>query len=277
VPDNKNHHYVPRFYLKNFSNHGGRTINLFNIKRRISVRNARLRQQCCEAYFYGKTPEIEKIFEDLENTVSRTISNILSTFTVPPRHSKEYAELLIYLIVQHQRTKTAAEECDEVSDQMCKIMLRKDPELDAETLAYLNHVKIVTTNPTAMPMLIAVRIFPLALDLEAKVISNRSNEPFITSDNPVVFYNQYMENFQGASCTGLASLGLQLFLPLSSKIMLHFYDPSVYRIRINDSNVCEISNDAESLKFNELQWFNARENVYYSSQSTPISISCNDS
>ena len=93
------------------------------------------------------------------------------------------------------------------------------------------------------------------------------------SDNPVMFYNQYMENFRGASCTGLASLGLQLFLPLSSRVMLHFYDPNIYRIRTNNSNVCEVSNDAETLKFNELQWLNARENVYYSSQAKPISIS----
>ena len=50
------------------------------------------------------------------------------------------------------------------------------------------------------------------------------------------------------------------------------YDPAVYRIRPDKSGICEIRADAEALKFNQLQWLEALENVYYSNETTLTSI-----
>jgi len=112
----------------------------------------------------------------------------------------------------------------------------------------------------------------VAFDLEAKIICNESKEPFITSDNPVVYYNQYMENCQTISCTALGSRGLQIFFPISPHIMIHLYDARVYQVGSDKSDCCSIYGDAEVRKLNELQWLDAPENVYYSNAISPDSI-----
>ena len=65
MPSNKKHHYVPRFYLKNFSC-DSRSISLFNIKAQKIVAEASLKSQCYRDYFYGKEPTIEKALGDME-------------------------------------------------------------------------------------------------------------------------------------------------------------------------------------------------------------------
>ena len=56
--------------------------------------------------------------------------------------------------------------------------------------------------------------------------------------------------------------------------MLHLYDSSVYIVGKKGTQVIEITNDAEALKLNELQWMNALDHVYFSnlSQSNSIQI-----
>lgn len=56
--DNKKHHYVPRFYLKQFSSKPNR-INIYNIKQKIFIEDAGLKNQCYKNRFYGADNELE--------------------------------------------------------------------------------------------------------------------------------------------------------------------------------------------------------------------------
>jgi hypothetical protein len=51
MPDNKKHHYVPQFYLRNFG--VGSSISLFDIQRRRHIPRATIPGQCQRAYLYG--------------------------------------------------------------------------------------------------------------------------------------------------------------------------------------------------------------------------------
>ena len=97
-----------------------------------------------------------------------------------------------------------------------------------------------------------------------KVLVNRTDVEFITSDNPVVIYNQC---FEGADASnggngGLANTGLQIFLPLSAGHLLVFYDKKVYKIGRKKSGYCEVSTKDDIRQFNDLQYLNCVENLY---------------
>jgi hypothetical protein len=273
MPENKNQHYVPELYFKLFSD-DGRYINLFNLKRRKTIPSVSIKDQCSEDYFYGKGPgqdgklTIEGSFALLEHTVAKIIHSILETQQVPIKRSKQYFELLFYIVSQHNRTKHEADEADEITDQMARVWLQKNETLSS----ILKNVRIGLKNPTAFGLYSAATSWPLALDLEAKLICNESREAFVFSDHPVVYYNQYMESRDERSFVGLAARGLQIFFPLSPSCLLHLYDGGVYRVGSEKHTCCKIYDAAEVRKLNELQWVNALENVYYSSSSTEDSI-----
>ena len=63
-----------------------------------------------------------------------------------------------------------------------------------------------------------------------------------------------------------------MFFPISPNIMIYLYDAGVYRLEAGKSDCCEVYDNAEALKLNELQWLSALGNVYYSSKVSRDSI-----
>ncbi|MGO9121663.1 MAG: DUF4238 domain-containing protein [Desulfomonilaceae bacterium] len=269
MAEKKKQHYVPKWYLKKFSIDGGDKINLFNVNQQKPIPAVPIKDQCYEEYYYGKDLKQENAFEKLEDAVARTVRCIEDSKELPPKMSEEYLVLFFYILSQDNRTKRAGEQQNEMTNKMWRTILRDNKELSAA----LQHWKIVEKIPTALPLYATATTWPLGFDLKMKIVVNKTKEGFITSDSPVVRYNQYMENFQAASCTGLASHGLQIFFPISPQSMLFLYDSSVYRVGKNGCDFCEDLADAEAIKLNELQWLNALENVYYSDETNLDSIS----
>ena len=66
----RKHHYVPRFYLRNFAATGGRNIHLFNIPLGRNILNASLRNQCYSARFYRDNPIIEHALAKIEGAAA---------------------------------------------------------------------------------------------------------------------------------------------------------------------------------------------------------------
>lgn len=261
MPEHKMQHYVPQFYLKNFSNEDGHTINLYHIKSGKLIFDASPRHQCVEPYFYGTDPVVEKGFGDIEGKAAALIREMLDELRLPPVRSEDAVLMLVFVLALRNRTARSAEEVKFFTDMTAKAMLRGHPqakELDPEKWRQEPEI------PVGMALQRCGMIWPVGLDLESKLIRNESNEPFITSDHPVVFYNQYMEGFTDLSYTGLACKGLQVFLPISPTAMFHMYDPWVYSFDNGRSDVCTVHDDAEALKLNELQWLSALEHVYFS-------------
>ena len=60
MAQNKNQHYIPKFYFKQFSQNG-KTICVFNISKELSIENAPITGQCSKDYFYSKNIEVEKL------------------------------------------------------------------------------------------------------------------------------------------------------------------------------------------------------------------------
>ncbi len=106
--------------------------------------------------------------------------------------------------------------------------------------------------------------FWLAMDLKFKLIVNKSSTRFLTSDNPVFIYNQYLEHKKHKSGHyGLLTKGLQLFLPISPHHAIVFYDEWAYKVGDKKRNKVEITNSSEADQFNKMQLINCNENMYF--------------
>jgi hypothetical protein len=61
LAENKKQHYVPKFYLKYFSNNEeGKSIGVYNLKVGKFIRYSNLENQAFENYFYGKNLQMKK-------------------------------------------------------------------------------------------------------------------------------------------------------------------------------------------------------------------------
>lgn len=261
MPEKKRQHYVPQFYLRRFSIQSeGRNLGIFNLKSNRFILSGSLKEQAARPYFYGTDLRAETILGGVESTAAPVLGRIVKELTLPARYSTEHLTLVVFTLFQHARTLSVVAEQNELLDKMVKTIYSKDSRVSDE----LENLKIVSNNPIDLPLRIAARGYILALDLEYKLIVNSTNVPFITSDNPVVFYNQFLErrNWPGGM-TGLACKGLQIVFPISPSQVLVLYDPAVYQIGPSSKSTINISDRSDVFALNRLQVLNALQNLYF--------------
>lgn len=259
MPDNKKHHFVPKFYLKLFSE-DGLSINLFNMRRRKKIISASLRNQCYRDYFYGKEPTGEKALSQIEGAAANAIRRIIETKEIPALTSTDRTTLLLYIMVQYSRTGYRADALDEMADNFFKYMLQH--KLSEETK---DSVKIGFKEPGSFGVAMAMDLYVLLIDLQWLLVEASDGQEFITSDAPVVLYNQFFNDVKHGSNTGVATKGLQIFFPLSPKLMLVLYDDDVYRTETTPKNTVLVKKipDADIVEINKLQFVSAYENFYF--------------
>lgn len=268
VAEHKKHHYVPRFYLKLFSENG-RSINLFNIRTQRSVLDGALKNQCYRDYFYGKDPQIEKSLSLVEGQISQILNKVHSKNILPDRGSPDHITLLMYILIQHARTAYSAEMYDEQADKIIKHLVAPKLEGMNYSSERIASVRVTLENPARFALSVAAPHYPLLVDLKLKLIRATGAHEFITSDNPVVFYNQFLSFRKLASNTGLVSKGLLIFFPISPKQLIILYDGAVYGVGSKSCNVINISDLSEVEQINRLQFVSASENIYYFDKSFP--------
>jgi hypothetical protein len=259
---NKKHHYVPQFYLRNFSS-DNKSIALYSMGADRLIARASIKKQCQEAYLYGNDGHRERALTLLEGEVATIFRKLLNTSMLPPKSSAENQVLILYIVTQHARTIYAAEEYEENYDNMKKYLLRPTLPQEGMALQDLDKVRFVPDDPVGRVLEATIRGYPLLLDLRGIVLENRTDVGFITSDNPVVLYNQLLEERRFAGNTGFQSVGLQVYLPVSANIAVLYYDRDVYGVgRRNPSSIL-VRNPVDVKQLNALQFLNASENVYF--------------
>lgn len=257
----RENHFVPGFYLRQFSR-DGRSIDLFNFARMNSVRGASIRGQCSRRNLYSFAPGLEQVLSGLENEAAGAIRTLRASARVPAPGSDEWKALIVFVVFQKLRTRAAGDRNDVSTDYFAKLWARADPELgkdDPDTY------RIVNEHPVALSLLQVPRIVDTASDLELHLFVNETSLPFVTSDDPVVLHNSYCEGIDYFGVLGWGCSGIQVFWPVSPRELLLIYDSSVYRVGRVDPNNREtcLAETAEVRLLNSLQILNAHHNVYY--------------
>lgn len=261
MPENKNQHYVPGFYLKRFSpDDEKKLIGIWNVSRERKLVGASLKDQCSRDYFYGKDLILEKTFGNLETLTAKLLRNTDETYTLPPQCSEEHCLLLMHLATQWTRTKYMRDAMDEMSDKFMANLHRIDEQ---EGERYQDEFDLHVGNPVHLSIQIAAETFPLILDLDYKILVNRTECEFVTSDNPVVFYNQLFSFDESKSNTGLTVKGLQIFFPIDPEKALLFYDAGVYSVGRRNQQIVDVLNPQDVDQVNTLQMSNCQNNVYF--------------
>jgi len=259
MPQNKKHHYVPRFYLKRFST-DGKTINLLNLKNKKKVLSASLKKQCYRSYFYGHGQEVEAILGDLEGIAAIVLQLIDREQQPPTPGSEAYLLLVIYVLMQHGRTAHSADTLNEINDRLLKQILR--PRAQAKGID-VTRVAIGLDEVGRYSTGMAMQYYPLLLDLEARLVRNDTCVELVTSDNPVVLYNQLLEFRKWGNNTGLMAKGLQIFFPIGPSTLLFLFDSGVYSVPGRHKRVVSMVRARDIHELNALQVCSAAENIYF--------------
>ena len=259
MPQNKRQHYVPRFYLKRFSP-DGKSINIWNLSSKRKIISTSLKDQCYKDYFYGKQLDVEKGLSINEGQMATILKIIDKRCDLPPILSPEHLAIILYVTMQHGRTKYAADQVDEMNDQIFKHLHRQPLKSEGIDIDQFN---ITIQDAQLITLGIVVHSYPLLLDLDYKLLLNKTDVEFVTSDNPLVLYNQLFSFRKFASNTGLTQKGLQIFLPISPKSALIFYDPDVYAVGKRREITVDIGLARDVYEINTLQMCSALNCVYF--------------
>lgn len=259
MPENKRHHFVPKFYLKRFSK-DGKSIDIFNIPNQKLISGGKLKTQCFRDYLYGKEPDFEHNLANLEGVAATILCRLGDTAFSPTQNSQEWFDLLLYIIVQHSRTVAAINDLDQMTDSLLKRFLSHEPKF-AERDPSKFRIRMKDSSQLAVSY--GAMALPLATDLSLKILRSPKSNAFITSDNPIVYYNRLLEDDSLHSHCGIACKGLMIFAPISPQVTLLFYDKDVYNVGSSTERRLLVLRSDDVEQINGLQYVSADENVYF--------------
>jgi hypothetical protein len=226
MTDKKNQHYLPQFYLRNFSYNGNKKqIGIFNLKNEFFFNMSAIKNQGSKNFFYGYDGLIEDSLSDIEYLLSNTIKNILDTERIPHKRMPHQINLLHFIALTDLRNPMTMEKIKGSWNGINNSMLKMHSKANtSEFLPKYNHDEVIKLALSEVPLVVENMA-----DLNFKLLINNTLVPFISSDYPIVKYNQYLEekNWKHGK-TGYGNTGLQIFIPLNSRIMILFYDAMIY-------------------------------------------------
>ena len=256
----RENHFVPQFYLRNFSS-DGRCVNLFNFKLGHAIMGASIKHQCSRRNFYGFAPELESALAGLEAATANVVRKIRVARALPAHGSPDWQTLLTFIVFQKLRTTNAGRMDDVMTDYFAKVWLEGNPELKHIDP---NSFEMRNVYPVAIPLSVAGDLISVAGDLRLHLFVSDSGRKFLTSDDPVVAHNQYCEGINYRGVTGWNCRGLQIFWPISPVELLLLFDPVVYKVDRSHKgqHVTRLATSEDVDQMNALQILNAHHNVY---------------
>ena len=259
--DKKNQHYIPKFYLRNFSFQGNNNqIGVYNIVNEKFIERAKLKTQGSKNFFYGSDGVIEESLADIEGRLSQTLKVLIGTAKLPQKGSQDHFDLMAFIALTDMRNPVRINGIKNMVIEMTNRLKEIDPSIQTEKFfPELNHEEAI-----GLSLGNTLEIAKIITDLEYKLFINSTNKPFITSDYPAVKYNQFLEAKKWpGSKTGYGVTGLQIFFPLNSKIAIFLYDSGIYKVGYRKQSTYEVTNPSDIDKINVLQFINCFDTIFF--------------
>ncbi len=253
----KQQHYIPKFYLKNFANEKKR-FNIINVKKIDYIEDIPYLSQFKEKYFYDYDNKIENQLNKLETTWSIIINKIISG-VFPNNEEKQI--LKQFALYQRNRTLYRSNELLEISwqSELLKLEMQYKIKLDEERKKELK--KLFINNFPYKTIVESLNLIKknekIIDDLDVAIIKYNTKLKLISSDNPIVHYN----NFDMKS-VGYNNAGLIIFFPISSELLCVIYDSKMYPF-LNNKTIINNNNEYEVKYLNYYQILNSNTFVFY--------------
>jgi hypothetical protein len=257
-------HFVSRFYLRNF-NPGPigkevKSIAFYDLKRKVHVAHASIAHECQRRYLYGQDLVLENAFAQLESRVAPIFKEIIRSNKRPKMLSEDYFHFLSFLVFQYLKTPAHGKQINLMATIAMRIMTKGAKEFEGiDTSKY----EVKNNMPEVFGLGQAREMIPLLGDLCMKIFVNKTDVEFTTSDAPVVFFNQWCQEWPLGGNVGVISMGLQIFFPISNCQMIVLYDSDVYVAGKGDQ-VVEVNDSRDVEMINALQLLSVDEKIYYS-------------
>ena len=239
------------------------------------IRDAPIKGQCASNRFYGDD-ETESVLSNLESQYAVALrSLIVAAWSDDPVSKIAPTELnSVYesILVQRARTRLQVNKSKSHSAAWIMEWFKRDLALssdaeDQHVLSLLNtHPHELDLNGPAMALQnIATAILSAEIlsDLDFVLIRNQTEVPFIFCDSPVIFHNTYYHNVKHRGVLGTTTPGLQIFLPLNSRVALMLYDPKTYECVYHNSACVESFSKSDISQINALQIHGLDQAVYF--------------
>ncbi len=262
--DQKNQHYIPKFYLRNFSyEKNGKQIGLYNIKADKFFQKGKLKTQGSKSFFYGFDGQIENALSKIEGEIAKTIQDIINTLTVPKRGTIQHENLLVFVALTHLRNPVIIDSVKEQSKQLEKLMNEDlPPNVNRFTSPEMTHDYAIGLALSMLP-----DVVEMLIDLEYKILINETPTPFIASDFPVVKYNQFLESKKWThGKTGYGNVGLQVFIPLNPRMVILLYDSGIYKVGDRKKHYLRLTETRDIKQINSLQLLNCYESIFFNEE-----------
>ena len=264
----KNQHYVPQFYLRYFSV-DKKNVGAYILESGQNIPSAPIKSQASRDYFYSDNMEMEKALSDLEACAKKVLDKIIAAPTEPL--SKEDKDTLFdFTMKQLGRTEVQAifvqNRYEGVARSLQDVFSKISTDTGGQGDGLKEKVSGLIGEPPSVPAGYSVdahdQIRDIMRDLSVKVLINRTKKAFITSDNPVAKYDQFMERMK-QDTYALGTRGLQIFFPLSPRIGVMYYDPKCYKLGYKKREYVELSQGKDIDELNKLTLCNSGEVLYY--------------
>ncbi|EHR40297.1 DUF4238 domain-containing protein [Alishewanella jeotgali] len=270
-------HYVPKVLLRQFAhkreyakNSENTHIGMVVISTEKIKTSIPYASQCAADYFYGKDLVIESKLGNIETAIGNIIKNTIGQEKSNIKHlSAEHLYLTIFSVYQYVRTEKALNFAKEVVEKNFSVikehskleLVKKLADVangqltEEELLDFIDNVKLEVKKLHSPLFISANGIIASALKLKMKVLENKTKNPFIVSDNPLVYVPE-----NDPICF------YRMLLPLTPKLLLVFYDDKKYKIGNRKSSYHTIYNSQDVFYLNVLQYLNSSKNIYFSKQ-----------
>lgn len=245
----KKQHYVPRFYLKYFTDNENKFYAYdFDMKRLISDR-VYYESQCYKKYFYGEDGILEEQLSKKEGKWSTACRKAVAGDALSEADIMLLKEFVLY---QKQRTNDNNNRCIEERESIIKEWARhlynqKDWEFDDAAENFCKQRAEEEISP-AENVIIASKMLKYIEDLGVLIVRFSTKHKLLTNDSPVVTVNAFMK-FQGY---GYDNVGVAFLMPLSPSTLLIVYDDQLYN-KYKGSIYVESTNEDEVLNINRYE------------------------
>ena len=263
MPANKNQHFVPQHYLRQFRIEGTKQIAVARLEPLMLIPSAKISGQCQQDYFYRDDGQLDDLLKKCEDDLAPVLLRVSQTLSFD---GKELVALRLLTVVLHVRNRKTIEFAklfpkkiayEVIKNAIDRGELPPCPDDWAESTMDFTGVAGSLMKSNAISCWLEMQT------LHCKLLEAAPETFFITSDHPVVLMNQLFASSEpNRSFVGFSRSGFQLLLPISPRACLFFYDPFIYKVGARRKRLIQlIPPDVELV--NSLQVQSAETCVYF--------------